>query len=318
MKRSIRNLRSAGLPAIFIFAGGIAMPQPGVAQQKQDFAGDYSGTLGPLHVALHVAVASGGIVSATVDSPDQRLFGLQCADVQINGPALSFTVPNVRGEWTGVMSPDHDSLSGVWKQNGTVAVIFTRGGSSSPPASAVPAPAQTLSSSDGRPPCSSMIGAVSYWDGGAWKPMVAAAHLGGDHGVSFKDALKNPFSSRAGITNIVTFKNPAAALTLPEKPGFCAFVAPNMDPTVIMIGAIDVKKDHRELETCGGPCASRGRNTDDWMPQKRVQPVDIRRLSDNFVEITPKTPLKPGQYIIGGPPMLGYYDFGVGDAAPQP
>jgi len=311
MKPSVRNLRSAGLPAFFAFIAWITVLPFGRAQQKQDFAGDYAGVLGQLHVALHVAVATGGALSATVDSPDQKLFGLQCADVQINGPALSFTVPSVRGEWTGVMSPDHNSLSGVWKQNGAVAVMFTRAGS------AGTAPAQTLSTTAGQPPCSAMPGAINYWDGSGWKPMVVAAHLGQDHGVSFRDGLKNPFSSRAGITNIVTFKNPAAALTLGEKPSFCTFVLPNMDPTVIMIGAIEVKKAHRELETCTGPCASRGRNSDDWMPEKRVQPVDIKRLSGNVVEITPKTPLKPGQYIIGGPPLVAYYDFGVSGPAPQ-
>lgn len=79
-----------------------------------------------------------------------------------------------------------------------------------------------------------------------------------------------------------------------------------------MIGKIEVKKDHRELETCAGPCASKGRNTDDWMPEKRVQAVVIKRISDNAVEITPKNRLQPAQYILGGPPLIGYYDFGVG------
>jgi len=85
----------------------------------------------------------------------------------------------------------------------------------------------------------------------------------------------------------------------------------NYDPTIVKIGVIDVKKDHRELETCAGPCASKGRSQDDWMPDKKVQPVDVKRISDTLVEITPKNPLQPGQYILGGPPLVGYYDFGV-------
>jgi len=322
MKHSIRNVRGAGLWAIIVLLVCLIITPHGRAQQKQDFAGDYAGTLGPLHIALHLAVAANGTVSATVDSPDQKLLGLPCSDVQINGPALTFSVPAVHGDWTGVMSSDHNSLSGVWKQNGTVAVMFTRAGSRAADAAplagtAGPAPVQASPGAASRPPCSPAVGAVAYWDGNAWKPMVMAAHLGRDTGVSIKDGLKNPFNRRAGFTSIVTFKNPAATLTLGGTPSFCVFVSPNTDPTVVMIGEIDVKKDHRELETCAGPCASRGRSADDWMPAKRSQPVDIKRLSDNTVEITLKMPLKPGQYIIGGPPLIGYFDFGVGDSGPQ-
>jgi hypothetical protein len=50
------------------------------------------------------------------------------------------------------------------------------------------------------------------------------------------------------------------------------------------------------------------------MPERRVQPIDIKRLSDTTVEITPKEPLKPGQYLLGGPGVLvAYYDFAVTD-----
>jgi hypothetical protein len=54
------------------------------------------------------------------------------------------------------------------------------------------------------------------------------------------------------------------------------------------------------------------------MPAKRVQPIDIRRVAGNAVEITPKNPLQAGQYILGGPPLIGYYDFAVvtGNTAP--
>jgi hypothetical protein len=64
-------------------------------------------------------------------------------------------------------------------------------------------------------------------------------------------------------------------------------------------------------------CASSAkRSMDDWMPEKRVQPVDIKRLSDTSVEVTPKEPLMPGQYLLGGPGVLvAYYDFGVAEGS---
>lgn len=156
---------------------------------------------------------------------------------------------------------------------------------------------------------------MTYWDGSAWQAMVMTSHVGSGSGISMREALKNPLSHRAGITQIVTFKNPDASLTLGPRPVFCALVGPSSDPSAIMIGTLDVKKDHRELETCAGPCASKGRGSDDWMPEKRVQPAEIKRTSTNTVEITPKNPLQPGQYLIGAPPFMGYFDFGVSGAA---
>jgi hypothetical protein len=47
------------------------------------------------------------------------------------------------------------------------------------------------------------------------------------------------------------------------------------------------------------------------MPPKRLQAVDVKRISDNLVEIIPKEPLPPGQYVLGGPPTIGVYEFSV-------
>ena len=101
-------------------------PRLGFAQQKPDLAGEYAGLLGPLHVKLHLSTARDGTLSGTVDSPDQNMFGLQCADFHINGQALSFTVPMVRGTWTGLLSGDGSSLSGVWSQGSPMHLNLTR------------------------------------------------------------------------------------------------------------------------------------------------------------------------------------------------
>jgi hypothetical protein len=219
------------------------------------------------------------------------------------------------------------SLTGIWKQGSPMPLNFTRsagtGGAASISAGTAtigaplpPAITATANPARGLPAasCGSMVN-VNYWDGSAWKPMVIAAHLGGEKGASVSEGLKalgrNPFNSRAGLTNILTFKNPEATLTLEPSPRFCIQIPANYDPTIVKIGVVDVKKDHRELETCAGACASKGRTTDDWMPEKRVQPVDVKRISDTLVEITPKNPLNAGQYILGGPPLVGYFDFGV-------
>lgn len=311
-------LRHSGLFAVVVII--VFVPRSAIAQQKSDFGGDYIAISGPLHVKLHITESPDGTITANVDSPDQNLFALPCSNISINGPALSFDVPNVNGEWMGTLSADHNSLAGIWKmkQGPPIPLNFTRSKVSRSNDSSAPAaphsqdqPASTVSSGH-HPPCSSTMG-MNYWDGSGWKLMTAASHLGGDEGVSFKQGLKNPFNPMGGRTRILTFKNAAAALTLDAKPSFCTPVLPGVDPTVIMIGSLDVKKDHRQLETCVGACASSAkRSTDDWMPPRHIQPVEIERLSDTTVEITPKEPLKPGQYLLGGPgALIAYYDFGV-------
>jgi hypothetical protein len=95
------------------------------AQNPSDVAGDYAGQSGPLHVKLHL-VLSGGKLTGTVDSPDQNMFGILCADINLHGQALSFTVPMVRGTWAGVVSNDGSSLTGTWNQGMPTPLNLTR------------------------------------------------------------------------------------------------------------------------------------------------------------------------------------------------
>jgi hypothetical protein len=289
-----------------------------LAQQNSDFIGDYTGSLASLHIKLHITAGQGNGLAATVDSPEQQLFALPCTDFVVNGSVLSFSVPNVRGEWTGLLSPDHMTLSGVWKQGRPMPLNFTRGTESlssgtapiTPSLRAIRGTSSPTVVSGERPSCSG-ISSVSYWNGSAWNPMTMTAHMGKEAGGSFRDAIRNPLSPRSGITKITTFKDSAAALSLDPKPIFCVTIPQGYDPTSVMVGSIDVKNDHRELETCAGACASRGRASDDWLSPKRVQPMEVKRISPSAVEFTPKSPLSTGQYIISGSPLADYFDFGV-------
>jgi serine-type D-Ala-D-Ala carboxypeptidase/endopeptidase len=96
------------------------------AQQKPNIAGDYRGSLGPLHLKLHLQQAADGSLSGTLDSLDQGAMGLQCADFHFDGNALSFTVPIVHGSWKGVVKGDGPSLSGTWDQGSPMPLEFTR------------------------------------------------------------------------------------------------------------------------------------------------------------------------------------------------
>lgn len=102
------------------------MPFRARAQAEPTIAGDYLGTLGPLHVKLHLKVDPSGLVTGTLDSPDQGANGIPCADFHLDGQVLSFTVPAVHGSWKGTVANDGASLSGTWDQGGPQLLNFAR------------------------------------------------------------------------------------------------------------------------------------------------------------------------------------------------
>lgn len=99
---------------------------PVAAQQKPDVAGDYLGTLGPLHIKLHLKVDGSGAISGTLDSPDQGANGIPCSNLKLDGNALSFSVPAVGGKWAGSVENDGTSLVGTWNQGSPMPLKFAR------------------------------------------------------------------------------------------------------------------------------------------------------------------------------------------------
>ncbi len=96
-----------------------------MAQQNPSIAGDYAGTLGPLHVKLHLKVNHAGKVTATLDSPDRGAMGIQCEDFHVDGRSVTFTVPAVQGTWTGAIGID-GTLTGTWDQGHSLPLNFAR------------------------------------------------------------------------------------------------------------------------------------------------------------------------------------------------
>ncbi len=99
------------------------LPSSISAQQNRSIAGDYAGTLGPLHVKLHLKANSAGRVTATLDSPDRGAIGIQCTDIHVDGQSVTFTVPAVQAMWRGTIGID-GTLTGTWDQGSTMALNF--------------------------------------------------------------------------------------------------------------------------------------------------------------------------------------------------
>src|SRR5487761_1690461 len=96
------------------------------AQQKPTIAGNYVGSLGALHLKLHLTASADGTLQGTMDSPDQGAVGLPCADFHFDGKTLSFSVPVVHGTWSGTLANDGKMLSGTWNQGSPMPLNFTR------------------------------------------------------------------------------------------------------------------------------------------------------------------------------------------------
>jgi hypothetical protein len=125
----------------------------------------------------------------------------------------------------------------------------------------------------------------------------------------FKDLASNPFNARAGQTHIVTLSNPTSHVTVGAHPTFCMGIPVSISTDNIVIANLDVKGDHREIESLVSSRNSAGT----WIPQNRVRKVQVKRISDGAVEITPQDELPPGQHVLAGSvtAATGTYDFTV-------
>ena len=123
---------------ISLFIVCIAVCVPAFAQNSK-LAGDYTGMLGPYHVKLHLVVDQSGMLTGTAQNQEMGLSG-NCEKIRAEGQALSFTIPAVQGTWTGLVSADYSTLSGLWSQGASpMPLNFTRDNGAPQTSAAVPA-----------------------------------------------------------------------------------------------------------------------------------------------------------------------------------
>lgn len=116
---------SIGLITVVFLAFGSVCHAAGT-QLPAAVKGDFVGALGPLHLRLHITAAADGTLHGTLDSPDQGAIGIPCADVRVRGRTLSFTVPSVRGSWSGTIQGAGTTLAGTWNQGTSMPLTFKR------------------------------------------------------------------------------------------------------------------------------------------------------------------------------------------------
>ncbi|MGA2217295.1 MAG: hypothetical protein ABSG51_04365 [Terracidiphilus sp.] len=124
-KKTVIQLGIGMMACLVALAIVAIVPSPIAAQQNPTITGDYAGTLGPLHVKLHLKESAPGKVTGTLDSPDQGAIGIHCANFHVDGQSVTFTVPALQGMWKGTVASD-GTLTGTWGQGQSLPLNFAR------------------------------------------------------------------------------------------------------------------------------------------------------------------------------------------------
>jgi hypothetical protein len=124
-ERLVIRFGTGSIALLFALAMFAMAPLSVSAQQNPTIAGDYAGTMGPLHVILHLKVSATGKVTGTLDNPDQGAIGILCSNFHVDGQSVAFSVPAVHGTWKGTVDPN-GALNGTWDQGTSVPLNFAR------------------------------------------------------------------------------------------------------------------------------------------------------------------------------------------------
>jgi hypothetical protein len=194
-----------------------------------------------------------------------------------------------------------DQLKQQGVPDNVVAAMRAKAASATPATANSPdAHASTQTAPSSEPPCPAKEGAY-YLEGSAWKPMSQVWPEG-------SSAHARPIPFAVSAKGVERFRDAVAPITLGPTPKFCLSTSLDIARSVV-VALVDVKGDHREIQIAH---AGQWSGSQSGIPEKKLQPMDMRRFSDNAILISTKSPLKPGQYMIFplGQGGIGY-DFGV-------
>lgn len=107
------------------------------AEPAKTVTGHWHGLLdaGPvkLHVVFHISQATGGGLTATMDSPDQGARGIPVDSVTVTDKELIMEVKAVKGGYKGALDTSADSVVGRWTQGpNSLPLKLTKGAGTAP------------------------------------------------------------------------------------------------------------------------------------------------------------------------------------------
>ena len=234
-------------------------PQP--RRSSPTLEGNWAGSLqageAVLHLVLHVSKAEDGSFTATIDSLDQGVYGIEVTSLAQQPSTLSFKVSSVGASYEGKFSTDHGSIEGEWMQGSvSLPLVFHR----------------QAAGAGKRKPADAIASAEGVWQGameGNGMRLRFQLHVSHDDQKQLVGALDSPDQGISGLP----------AVKVSQKESAFHFEIP------VVSGVYDGTLNPAKTEITGT-----------WTQSSVQQKLDFRR-SDQLLElIRPQNPTKPYPY----------------------
>jgi hypothetical protein len=115
-------IRHAALLLFIYLASVMGTASPAAENASPSFVGTWQGTLSAgaisLRVVFNIKADDNGVLSGTLDSPDQNTFGLPIDTVRKEGGDVTAEIKRIQGSYSGKFADDGKSIIGTWSQLG--------------------------------------------------------------------------------------------------------------------------------------------------------------------------------------------------------
>jgi uncharacterized protein len=116
-----RNRTLFAISVCLLLIVGLRITPSVRAADPSPIIGNWEGTLDPgaqpkKKVVVHITATPDGILSGTIDYPDESVSGVLITAIQYKEPALHFESSAAAVSYDGAMNKENTEIAGAWKQ----------------------------------------------------------------------------------------------------------------------------------------------------------------------------------------------------------
>jgi hypothetical protein len=124
MKKPQTSSFALGLGFLLIFIFWLASAKTMAVDTTSPVVGIWEGTLDPgaqpkKRIVLHISAGQDGILSGTIDYPDQDTSGILITAITYKQPSLHLESSAILASYDGAMNKESSEITGTWIQNGS-------------------------------------------------------------------------------------------------------------------------------------------------------------------------------------------------------